>query len=113
MPSVQEKQPRKREMTSNADDDRTRQMTAHAERVQALAKEIERLGDLAQQTLEYKADFLWGYGDDTPEMYGYEFCNARSEAYRRVMWDALVAKIKESCETCGRRVAVHDSERLP
>ena len=43
----------------------------------------------------YKANFLWGNPDDSIEAMGYEFANAKTEAYQKECWDELLRRIKQ------------------
>lgn len=40
---------------------------------------------------QYSADFLFGFADDSIESLGYEFANAKTEAYQKECWEQLVA----------------------
>jgi len=51
---------------------------------------------MKQNKNEYKANFLFGFEDDSVEALGYEFANAKTEEYQKECWNALVEKIKES-----------------
>ena len=44
---------------------------------------------------EARANFLWPYDDGSVEEAGYEFANAKTEAYRRQWWEILVARVRE------------------
>ena len=42
----------------------------------------------------YKAEFLWNDKPDSIEALGYEFANAKTEEYRKQVWNELVKRIK-------------------
>lgn len=44
---------------------------------------------------EYKANFLFGFEDNSVEALGYEFANAKTEEYQKECWSDLVEKIKQ------------------
>jgi len=46
--------------------------------------------------MKYRANFLWGYGDDSIESLGYEFANAVTEEYQEACWKELKKSIKSS-----------------
>jgi hypothetical protein len=48
--------------------------------------------EVKQANIEYKANFLWPYTDGTLENYLYEFANAGTEEYRKIMYDAIKSK---------------------
>ena len=52
--------------------------------------------------MNYSANFLCGFPDDSIESLGYEFANAKTEAYQKECWDALMKKIREKaiCSNC-------------
>lgn len=55
------------------------------------------LGTVPQKSeTGYRANFLWGFEDNTIESIGYEFANGKTEAYIKECWDELVKRIKES-----------------
>lgn len=45
-------------------------------------------------TQEYRANFLFGFDDDSIESLGYELANGKTEAYLKEVWQELVDKIK-------------------
>lgn len=45
---------------------------------------------------KYRADFLFGAGDESVEYAGYEFANAQTPEGQREWWDELVRRIKAS-----------------
>ena len=47
--------------------------------------------------MEYRANFLWGFDDNSIESLGYEFANAKTEEYQKECWEALKQAIKISC----------------
>lgn len=49
----------------------------------------------------YSANFLWGFDDDSIEYLGYEFANAKTEAYQKEVWTELVEKIKKTVDSEG------------
>jgi len=51
------------------------------------------VAQVAGSAPEYRADFLWPYDDGSVEEAGYEFANARTEAYRREWWTILRDRI--------------------
>lgn len=42
----------------------------------------------------YRANFLFGFDDESIESLGYEFANGKTEEYLKECWDALLDKIK-------------------
>lgn len=42
----------------------------------------------------YKANFLWPHKEKSVEEAGYEFANARTEGYRKIVWGVLLERIK-------------------
>lgn len=44
---------------------------------------------------EYRANFLWGFEDDSIEVLGYEFANGKTEAYLKEVWEQLVQLIAQ------------------
>ena len=91
---------------------------AAAERHEAAEREIARLrGELSEekqrrqetvdmcsqfrgQLAETKADFLWPHDDGSVDQAGYEFCNGKTEGYRREWWsilcDTVAAEAREA-----------------
>ena len=49
----------------------------------------------ALPTQEYRANFLWPHDKGSIEEAGYEFVNAKTEAYREQWWDILKERIGE------------------
>lgn len=47
------------------------------------------------ESKQYSANFLWGHADDSIESLGYEFANAKTEAYQKECWNQLLEKIRE------------------
>jgi hypothetical protein len=43
----------------------------------------------------YKADFLWPHEQGTLEDYLYEFANAHTEEYRKIIYDAIKSKFDQ------------------
>lgn len=54
---------------------------------------VKKAADAAQRVKD-KADFLWPYDDGSVEEAGYEFANAKTEAYREEWWDILVERFR-------------------
>lgn len=42
----------------------------------------------------YRANFLWPHTDGSVEAMGYEFANANTEAYRKMVWRELLKRAK-------------------
>lgn len=49
---------------------------------------------VTKQEPEFVANFLWPHEDLSAEEAGYEFVNAKTEAYRQQWWHVLVARIR-------------------
>ena len=45
--------------------------------------------------MSYKADFLWGFSDDSVEEAGYEFANANTPEYQEMWWDILKTRLQQ------------------
>lgn len=59
----------------------------------------------------YRANFLWGFSDDSIEMIGYEFANGKTEEYLKVCWDALLDKVKSTSEPLPSKGHEGEAER--
>ena len=61
-------------------------------------KEIEnlkkRITELEDSTI--KANFLWPHEEDSIEEAGYEFANAKTEAYQKYWWGELKERIRNN-----------------
>jgi hypothetical protein len=58
-----------------------------------------------EQRCEYKADFLWPNVDGSVEQAGYEFANAKTEAFREDWWNTLCERAAEKGKAAeGKRI---------
>ena len=46
----------------------------------------------------YKANFLWGFNDDSIESIGYEFANAKTEEYQKECWNELLMRVRQDAK---------------
>ena len=66
-----------------------------------LLDSISNLQDIILKLENTKADFLWPFEECSLEEAGYEFCNAKTEEYRKEWWDILVDKFALSFKSKG------------
>lgn len=57
---------------------------------------------------ERRANFLWPHKQYSVEEAGYEFANARTEGYRKIVWRVLLARIKANGELSGGVTKPHN-----
>lgn len=74
---------------------------------QAKAKPPERKSSASSiGSASYRANFLWPHARGSIKEAGYEFANARTEAYRQEWWKELLARVRGSSPNdAGERLA--------
>jgi len=82
-----------------------------------LADEIEQLRasikKIEEERDKYRANFLFPNEDDSIEMHGYEFCNGRTEDYRKLHWDAILEHINNLKKQNARlRLSIEQIARM-
>lgn len=60
--------------------------------------------------MKFTANLFWGFKDGSLESICYEFCNARTEEYHQVQWEALKKKV--AIEVKGERKTRNKSRRI-
>lgn len=53
-------------------------------------------GEQQGKDASYRANFLWGFPEESIEALGYEFANGKTEEYLKECWAALIDKIKST-----------------
>ena len=60
-----------------------------SEEKQRRQETVDMCSQFRGQLAETKADFLWPHDDGSVAQAGYEFCNGKTEGYRREWWRIL------------------------